>query len=220
MERRFSIIIPTLFKCVNILNDLLDTLNEDRFVSEIILIDNTEEHIAYENLIRTNPKIKIYSENKNLYVNPSWNKGVSLAKEDYIGILNDDILVPNNLFGIMTQVNLESMGIIGALHPFIAQVQEPKRFQIPNTTLWLTPHRLWGYGIFMVMKKSHYIHIPEDMLIWCGDDYLFHQNIKFGRSNYALGSAIQTKMSSTSDDPVFDAIKNKDVEIYESKYKI
>jgi hypothetical protein len=58
------------------------------------------------------------------------------------------------------------------------------------------------------------------MLVWCGDDYLFHQNKLVGKQNYVLISPIQTKMSTTSDDPVFDKVKEKDLEMYNSKYKI
>jgi hypothetical protein len=35
-----------------------------------------------------------------------------------------------------------------------------------------------------------------------------------------LGAHIKTKMSATSDDKSFDEIKDRDVELYNSKYKI
>jgi hypothetical protein len=72
----------------------------------------------------------------------------------------------------------------------------------------------------MAMHKNNYIKIPEDMLVWCGDDYLYHQNRILGRQNYTLVCPIQTKMSTTSDDPIFDEIKNKDLELYNLKYKV
>ena len=120
MERKFSVIIPTLFKCQSILNELLESLYEDDAVSEIILIDNTvfEDPIP---TIKFHNKMTMYSAGKNLYVNPSWNYGVSLAKEEYIAILNDDITIPNNLFTVLCQADLKEIGIIGACHPMIQQ---------------------------------------------------------------------------------------------------
>jgi hypothetical protein len=72
----------------------------------------------------------------------------------------------------------------------------------------------------MAMKKSTYVKIPEDMLIWCGDDYLFHQTARTGKMNALMGCPIKTKMSATSDNPIFDEIKNNDKHLYETKYKI
>jgi hypothetical protein len=49
---------------------------------------------------------------------------------------------------------------------------------------------------------------------------LFHQNKALKKQNYLLACPIQTKMSATSDDPIFDKVKEKDLEIYNLKYKI
>ncbi len=219
MEKKFSVIIPTLFRCPEILNELLDSLYEDDAVSEIILIDNTVFYDVIPN-IRFHDKMHMHSAGKNLYVNPSWNYGVELAKEDHIAILNDDITIPNNLFTVLTQANFKDFGIVGACHPMIQQVEAPKRFDVQEAELFPVPERMWGYGIFMAMLKEHYIHIPEEMLVWAGDDYLFHQNKALGRQNYTLVCPIQTKMSATSSDKIFDDIKDNDVIIYETKYKI
>jgi GT2 family glycosyltransferase len=219
MEKKFSVIIPTMFRCIDITNELLANLYEDPFVSEVILIDNTENDSNVSKIL-FNDKLQIHSQNKNIYVNPAWNLGVSIAKEDYIAIINDDVTVPEHIFTGLSQANMETMGVIGACHPSIQQVESPKRFIINDFNLVDIPERTWGFGIFMVMYKNHYVTIPEEMKVWCGDDYLYHQNRIAGRLNYLMTFPIQTKMSATSDDPAFDEIKNKDVEIYNTKYKV
>ena len=88
----FSIVIPTLQKDTKILKMLLDELNQDQTVGEIILIDNSLQGFKYNS-----DKLRIIIPNENLFVNPSWNLGVEKAKFDYVGILNDDILLPKNL---------------------------------------------------------------------------------------------------------------------------
>lgn len=215
----FSVIIPTMFRCPDITNELLLNLYEDHAVSEVIMIDNTEDP-SNVNKIIIHDKLRVHSQGKNIYVNPAWNLGVSIAKEDQIALLNDDITIPNNLFSILAQADYTSLGVVGAFHPMIRQVEQPKRFGLEQLQLAPIPERMWGYGIFMMMHKNHYIEIPEDMLVWCGDDYLYHQNRVLGRQNYALMCPIQTKMSTTSDDPIFDEIKNRDLEVYNLKYKV
>lgn len=219
MDKKFSVIIPTLFRCPDITNELLANLYEDDAVSEIIIIDNTEDPTNVSKLIISD-KLKVHSQNKNIYVNPSWNLGVSLAKEDHVAILNDDITIPNNLFYVLKQPDYVDLGIVGACHPSIQRVDHPKRFDVDKIELIAIPERMWGYGIFMVMHKNAYLEIPEEMLVWCGDDYLFHQNRVKGKQNYTMLCPIQTKMSATSDDPIFDEVKRKDIEAYNLKYKV
>jgi glycosyltransferase involved in cell wall biosynthesis len=219
MENKVSVIIPTMFRCVNITNNLLESLYDDPAVSEVIIIDNTEDQSNIDK-VTINEKLQIHSQGKNIYVNPAWNLGVTIAKEDVIAILNDDITIPNNLFSALSKADFKELGIVGACHPTIQQVESPIRFNIEHAELLAVSDRMWGYGIFMAMHKDTYINIPEDMLVWCGDDYLFHQNKLVGKQNYVLISPIQTKMSTTSDDPVFDKVKEKDLEMYNSKYKI
>ena len=219
MNRRFSIVIPTMFKCPDITNELLGNLYDDPAVSEVIIINNTEDSNNVTK-ININKKLQVQSQSKNLYVNPSWNLGVSVAKEHYVGILNDDIIIAEGLFSGLSNVPIENLGVIGASHGSLMGLDKPERFMSKEFHIKGMPERTWGFGVFMVLHKNHYPTIPEDMKIWCGDDYIYHQNRVAGRQNCILICPIQTKMSTTSDNPVFDEIKNNDVELYNSKYKV
>ena len=219
MERKFSIIIPTMFRRVDILDQLLQNLYQDPMVEEVILINNCNltESIP---VIPLNSKLLIVSRGRNLYVNPSWNLGVKLSTQDHIAILNDDITISDKLFTGVCQLDFDNIGILGACHPAIEEIENPTRFSVPSFEILGARIRPWGFGIFMAMKKSNYVQIPEEMLIWCGDDYLFHNIASKGKINTLLVAPIKTKMSATSDDKIFDDIKNRDVELYNSKYKI
>jgi hypothetical protein len=219
VERKFSVIIPTMFKRVDILDQLLQNLYQDPMVEEVILINNCNltESIP---VIPLNNKLLIVSRGRNLYVNPSWNLGVKLSTQDHIAILNDDITVSDKLFTGVCQLDFDNIGILGACHPAIEETENPTRFSVPSFEILGARIRPWGFGIFMAMKKSNYVEIPEEMLIWCGDDYLFHNIASKGKINTLLVAPIKTKMSATSDDKIFDDIKNRDVELYNSKYKI
>lgn len=219
MESRFSVIIPTLFRRPDILNNLLGTLYDDPAVSEVIILDNTEYTDETIVPLEVNDKTKIHSAGRNRYVNPSWNYGVQEAEEKYIAILNDDITIPEGIFTSISQIDLKPMGVIGACHPMIQQVENPQRFSIEKGELVPISERIWGFGIFMAMHKDNYIPIPDEIKVWCGDDIIFHGNRLAGRENYLLVAPIQTRMSTTSDDKQFDEIKENDVKLYNLKYK-
>lgn len=220
MEKKFSVVIPTMYKCTDILIELLSVLNEDTAVKEIVLVENATIPEEYKIPSDIKSKIKFLPQEKNIYVNPSWNLGVANCSEEYIAILNDDIIIPDGLFTHISPVDIgDNIGVMGACDFIIQETKTPSRFKIRYIQGLDTEDRLWGFGIMMIMRKSNYYPIPEDLLIWGGDDYIFHQNRKAGKSNMLLLCPIQTKMSTTSNNAEFDSIKERDVFIYESKYK-
>lgn len=219
MERKFSVIIPTMFRRVDILSQLLENLYLDPMVEEIILINNCNVS-DYTPSIPLNDKLLIVSKGRNMYVNPSWNLGVKMASQDYIAILNDDIIIADKLFTAVCQIDFDQIGVLGACHPVIEEMENPTKFSISSVEILGARIRALGFGIFMAMKKSNYPVIPNDLLIWCGDDYIYHTLVQSGKMNAYLGCTIRTKMSATSDDPIFEQIKNKDLETYNLKYKI
>ena len=88
---KLSVIIPTLQKNKEFLDNLIKTLSIDESVAEIIVIDNSCTGYSYES-----EKLRVIVPKENLYVNPSWNLGVKEAKEDIIALLNDDITIPDS----------------------------------------------------------------------------------------------------------------------------
>jgi GT2 family glycosyltransferase len=216
MERKYSVIIPTMYKCKDILVQLLSSLEEDSSVSEIIVIENSK---STDYSINVFSKVKTLPQIKNIYVNPSWNLGVEESKENHVAILNDDIIIPNNLFSHLNKFDIDSLGIIGACDFLIQETDTPKRFNVRYTHIATISERLWGYGVLMIMNKQNYHQIPEDLLIWAGDDYVFHKNVSMGKVNGMLLCPIQTRMSTTSNNKEYDEIKQKDAETYEKVYK-
>ena len=106
---KFSIVIPTLWKS-NRIGKLLFSLIECEFVDEIILIDNAGKF--FENFEALD-KVKLVQVKENIYVNPAWNLGVKIAKNNCIAILNDDINFNPNIFEVITEDILNQFGIIG-----------------------------------------------------------------------------------------------------------
>ena len=175
-----SIIIPTLQREVSILNKLLTELVSDDCISEIIVIDNSTKGFEYHS-----EKVRVIIPQENLFVNPAWNLGVKEAKNEYIGILNDDLLLPENMCRQVYEflVNNKNIGLVG-LSNNLKGLTKPEDFDAypKNSKIKIKPLKnilkeqddFWGSAFFG--HKSSYYPIPEDIKIWCGDNYLLKMN--------------------------------------------
>lgn len=177
MEKKLSIIIPTLQNNLKVLEHLVQNLDKDSAVGEIIIIDNSLKGLNLQS-----EKVRVIIPQENLMVNPSWNLGMENAKFDYFGILNDDIMVPEDFCGTMLSFITPDCGILGVDTKFIINnrhnADKIESLKFPKRKLRLKKvkkRNLW-FGIAMFGHKSSYRHIPDDIKVWYGDDYLFYTN--------------------------------------------
>lgn len=165
MNNQFSIIIPTMW-VPDTFETLLSQLINEPIIKEIIIINNKKDKTPnWQSLYHY--KVNLINQEKNIYVNPAWNLGVSLASCNNICLLNDDILFNTSIFEMISpQINTAS-GLIGLnmLGP-----------QSETITLTREESRCWGFGCLMIMHKDNYHIIPNDLRILYGDDYLFAKN--------------------------------------------
>ncbi len=197
---KYSVVIPTLWKS-NRIGKLLFDLIKCEFVDEIILIDNAGKF--FENFEALD-KVKLVQVEENMYVNPSWNLGVMVAKNNSIALVNDDINFNPNIFGVITKEILSEYGIIGQSE----FNYKGKNSDEPILEKWTGKVRDWGWGCLIMFDKKNWIDIPENIKIWYGDDFIFKCNPapKSTMKNFN----IETEMSTTSDEPIWDDIKKED----------
>ena len=176
--KKLSAVIPTLLKDISILNRLLENLVNDVSVSEIIIINNSTKIYNYDS-----EKVKIISTGTNLYVNPSWNLGVKEANSEYIALINDDIIIPENFCSAILEKIDNRHGIIGMNGNDVINIQEKNdtndmQLTTPilsdNITFKQVKYRPFCFGIIMFFKKSVYKPIPDELKIFFGDDYIIH----------------------------------------------
>lgn len=209
--KKISIIIPTLQKNFQILKNLINTLDRDSAVDEIILIDN-----SLKGFEQVSQKLRVIVPTENLYVNPSWNLGVKEAKNDIVGILNDDITIPDNFCQNVIEKLTPDMGIVGCCREFVNTTQNI----LPNPkTETVTLKKIIGrcddFGIAIFCYKSSYKQIPEDMKIYYGDDWLIFQNIKSHKQNYCItGQMIYHWGSLSCKEKSFNPILAQDKKLY------
>tara|TARA_R110002124_G_scaffold71901_1_gene192344 strand:- start:4453 stop:5094 length:642 start_codon:yes stop_codon:yes gene_type:complete len=172
-----SVIIPTMWrskKTLQLLNDLYDS----KYVHEIIIIDN-DVAAKNVNLDQYTDKVKYYPQVENIYVNPAWNLGVSLANNDLLCICNDDINFNVNDYIKFILPHISKLGIFGSnIRPY-HKVTQDLLYKINDDRITKAALATQGFGMLMFLNKKNWIDIPNSLKIWFGDDWLtnIHENI-------------------------------------------
>ena len=200
---KYSIIIPTLWKSDRT-KRLIADLQECEYVDEIIIIDN-----SYNGHQDTKvEKIRFVSFGGNIYVNPAWNKGIELAKNECIALCNDDINFNPNIFGVIDENVLTYSGIIGMGEGnYNDKINEAKG---PYIDMWQPGVNDWGWGCLILLKKSHWLPIPSEIKIWYGDNII--KDVNPSPKACLRNFKVETEMSTTSDEKEWDEVKKKDYE--------
>jgi hypothetical protein len=207
-----SVIMPTMWNTQQVW-PAIRAIVQQPSCGELILIDNSEGDNSNKVFARNfGDKLVYIEEGKNTYVNPAWNKGVSLSKFDKLCFANDDVETDWDILNKMDYDGMitEERGMIG-----------------PNESCWKglntspgvypTNHRDNCYGCLFFMHKNSYVPIPEDLLVHYGDDWLF---TKSGKQNYGINAwPMGGESEQTSGLPIFNSIKELDRHNWVNKYK-
>lgn len=207
-----SVVIPTLQKDLKALKALINNLNKDKAVGEIIVIDNSLKSFEHDF-----EKVRFIVPEQNLYVNPSWNLGVKESKYDYVALFNDDVIVSETFCSKILPYLSEDKGIFGSFGDDILYVKGDEFFApFMDKKLELSPTdcMINGFGVIMIGHKNAFPHIPEEMKVFCGDDYLFKVNNDKGKTNYLIyGEEIRHYGSISS-----SCTSLKDIKDFDEKY--
>ena len=161
---KITIIIPTIWKGDS-LKEFLKKIHSVERVSEIILIDNKNEDCKID--LTQFSKVFHKVMETNIFVNPAWNLGVKLSSNDIVVFAQDDIDF-NPEF--LEKIEVEENCLIG-----IDRKNFPPFSVEYNPQIVECKVRDWGFATLLILRKKTYIEIPDDLKIWCGDDYLFQK---------------------------------------------
>lgn len=202
----FSIILPTIWSKPKITKNLLDIFIASSHVKEIIIINN---NLNKNEINLSNKKIKVLNQSTNIFVNPAWNLGYLYSSCNKLIIANDDIIIPNNLISFLSTINLNKYGLIGVNYDSYVEKKQIDNFNNYD----FNEHKInpcdeinRGFGTFMVLNKNNYHYIPNNIKIYCGDNFLFYKN----KNNATIFTKIKTEMSSSSSLPEFVEYKKND----------
>jgi len=148
-------------------------------IKEIIIIDND---ISKRPKLIGFKKIIYLPQEQNIFVNPAWNLGASLAKHEII-LANDDVII-DDLEGLLDIFDKSEYTMIGAdILKRGCQKGETACLRFPANS----------FGCFLRIKN--YLYIPEQMKIWRGDWFLYDHS----RVSWVAGY-IETPMATTVND--------------------
>ncbi len=201
----YSVIIPTMQRSSR-LPALLDTLAGHPLVSEILVINNSEAPFA-----DGREKVRVIYSGPNLGVNPAWNLGVREAIGTNLAILNDDAEFDPLVLPLAAERLDQGAGIIAISSASFrgGLTHSRPRFR----AVYFMPYQ---FGVCMLMRRASYVPIPDDLVLWYGDDWLFRHQVQ---TNYVVdGLVASTDMSTTASAPQFSAAKQADTRAFQSKY--
>ena len=215
-----SFIIPTIWKAEEIYKSIEQFKRLKHKNAELIIIDNTHSDF-YDN----DPRITIVKCTNNIFVNPAWNIGVKLARNNYICLLNDDIYFNYvNLFNNFERFidQNPNLGLIG----FNENSRVRDNSNILNKdddelilvdTTGIVP---FAYGCCMFLKKEDYFDIYEECKIFYGDTILIVSIIDIKRKYmYYIDNLISIGRISVSSDDYPKNMESDEIEFYK-QYKI
>jgi len=173
------LVIPTLWIPTSF-HRALNVYIKSEAIQSIILVDNNPAGRTDEiQSLLSCDKITILEQSKNLFVNASWNLGVSrITKPDaLVGILNDDILIPHTILEKLRVQLKDQEGITGLLQ---AESGDPDLLiqEIVYDPCRNIGAQYRGFGSALFFKKKDYVPINSSLKIWFGDDWLLRNSTK------------------------------------------
>lgn len=203
-----SVVIPTMWRSESFL-DMLEMIVNCKHVDEIIIIDNEKESTP-DHEVLNNSKIVFYKSNSNLFVNPSWNLGAKLAKNDLLCFCQDDIVFDTRVFEktISLYETNHDVGVVGSLVSYAHEESyEDKYYEFyADGKIDFVSNResdinkrppSTGCGNLFFVKKCDWIHIPEKIKIFHGEVLLWNHYNEIKENYIITNFDIKTKWHTT-----------------------
>lgn len=198
---KFSVVIPTLQQS-DILHSVVELCAAHPLVAEVLVINNASAPVVF-----ASQKIRVLDQGVNIFVNPAWNLGARESRGEFLAIVNDDVLFAPNVFDVAARALRGGLfGVVGPDRSAFHGAPGKGRVTIarPSGTIF-------GFGVFMCLRRSDYRPVPEEMKIWGGDDWLILTSPR--PPGALLGVPFETEMSTTSGRPEIQALRQQEQEI-------
>lgn len=169
-----SVVVPTMWKFKPFLDFVAEMVKVPE-IGEIIIINNDVTNTPYHKVFN-NPKVHLLNQLSNIYVNPAWNLGVEVSQYDKICIANDDVIVDLKLFSLIEKDLTEEIGLAGISPGRPEFDQAPITDGVINFTHW-TGQNTFGFGSLFFIHKKNWIRIPDELVVFYGDNWIFDTQI-------------------------------------------
>jgi FkbM family methyltransferase len=216
---RFSVVVPTMWRAEKTFLPFLEKLIRLDIISEILIINNDPSKTPVVPSILENRKIRMISFGENIYVNPAWNIGVALSKNDKICIMNDDVQFDTKLFEkIVDHVN-PSNGVTG-ISPGLEKFNQKKHTNNQIDIVEWNKDHTFGFGCLMFVHKQNWTPIPDNLKIYFGDNFIFDTLLRRGFKNYLITNIDYNTdyAQTTKDESITSGFMERESEIYQNLF--
>lgn len=179
--KKFTVTAPVMWKCQELFYRALHDYCNHELIDEIIIINNNKEETPNWDIL-SHDKITMYYMPENIYVNPAWNLGVKLAKNDCVCIVNDDIKFDLNvLYRLQDKLTPENgaFGIIAGEAQFNQPLSTDFSIDFIN---WKPGDIIHNFGQAMFIHKDTWTPIIPELQMYYGDDFIIHTNLEAKRN--------------------------------------
>lgn len=208
--------IQSFEDCEYPLSQMLPLLDNHPLVDEIIIINNDDTKCLDWFLnTKWNHVIEINC-GKNIYVNPAWELGIKLSKNDRVCLMNDDIWwnTNSNLLETIHPILTENDGCIGLDNNCYFTITSsleilPLKYSCEEDS-WLL-----GYGCMIFLNKKNHIPCPEQMKVSFGDYWIVKYHLDSGKmARRICNFPVKTNSASTSRLETFNEVKMSDAKFF------
>jgi FkbM family methyltransferase len=208
-SKKISVVMPTMWRCADVTKMELMNIVSHELVDQIIIIDNDPEKRPNSDILN-HEKITIYPMKKNIGVNPAWNMGVKLAKNDIICIANDDIVFDPRLFNKLVDRITPESGPHGIINGDASLGQPATTDGNISFIDWKPGDIIHCFGQLMFVHKSSWIDIPEELVIAFGDDWIMHTHLRQNKVPVMIyNTHFYSPMSQTVTDKTIELIADE-----------
>ncbi len=211
---KLSIIMGS-FNAFDMLKQTVRSLKKNTYYPyELIIVDDCSDSRVktwLENIGAENPNITVVFNDCQQYTNAVWNRGVLLAKNDYIAVINNDITFSQWWDAYLVEALKDKK--VGLANPYQTDREAP--------TPYANTERAGGYNIrgacYMFKKQDlkGIFPIPEKLRHWWGDIWVLKQVEKMGKKSVWCPDAVihhfgEQSTQEANKDHTVDHIKLKD----------
>lgn len=214
--KQYSVIVPTMWRRPAEFVAFLTRLCDHPAVDEVIIINNDTTRTPVG--VADHAKIHMFDFGLNIYVNPAWNLGVKVARNDRICIVNDDMYFDLDVFARLEDLLTPDNGVFG-LCPGEPDFDQPA---ITDGAIDIVPwsgQHTYGFGCLMFLHRNIWQDIPPGLNIYYGDNFIFDLQLKKGRTNYIITNMMFTGTfaATTGNTDITDGFLERERIVYEQE---
>lgn len=194
---RFSVIVPTMWRCNDLFERALNDYINHELVGEIIIIDNAQANRPQWASL-SDAKVRLLPQEDNIGVNPAWNLGVAKSLYPLLAIINDDIVIDPRVFDKVEPRLTPDVGVFGIIWGDTELGQPETTDGNIDFLEWRPGSNIHCFGQCMFLNKINWVPIIEGLILSYGDDFIFHNQVISGRQNYLIyNTNFETRVSAT-----------------------